>query len=375
MDIDAVLTALSESGNLRVIPEAQDNHHVDLSSNDYLGLAMRKDLRESFFNTIDTSEVLMSASASRLLASCQDAFSRLEATVAGAYGHGRDALIFNSGYHANSGIIPALCDKKTYIIADRLVHASIIDGIRLGGASFTRFRHNDYGHLRKLTADSVEKGFNPLIIAESVYSMDGDRADIGALADVKRLFPESTLYVDEAHAVGVEGPRGLGLCEASGRIDEIDVIVGTFGKALASTGAFALVSPGMKQYLVNRCRSLIFSTAIPPLNVLWTNFIFEKSLAMDMERDRLYSLENRLHEILSQFSSVPEISHIQPLMIGNPLDTVALSGKLRDEGFNVLPIRTPTVPPGTDRLRFSLSADISPDDLDRLESALLKIMK
>ncbi len=150
-------------------------------------------------------------------------------------------------------------------MADKLVHASIIDGIVLSKAPFERFRHNDLGHLERILAKAAGKYESVLIVAESVYSMDGDRADISGLAALRRRTPGAMLYIDEAHAVGAEGPGGLGLCRASECYADVDVIVGTFGKAFASMGAFCAVLPVVRDYLVNRSRSLIFSTALPPL--------------------------------------------------------------------------------------------------------------
>ena len=309
----------------------------------------------------------MTSSASRLLAGCQSSYDRFESLLRDLYG--APALTFNSGYHANTGLVSSLADRSTLIVADRLVHASIIDGIKLSGAPFVRFRHNDYDHLEKILADKGRDYSDILIIAESVYSMDGDRADIGRLVDIKRSTPGAMLYIDEAHAVGVEGRHGLGMVEDAGLVGDVDVIVGTLGKALASVGAYAVVSPLIRRFVVNKARSLIFSTALPPANMLWSAFIMERVPSMTAERDRLRSLGRRLASILR----LDRGSQIAPLVVGNPRDAVALSARLADEGFKVLPIRVPTVPPGTDRLRFSLSAALDLHALDRLEKTLERL--
>ena len=215
----------------------------------------------------------------------------------------------------------------------------------------------------------------PLIIAESVYSMDGDYADIEALADVKRHCPGAILYVDEAHAVGVEGAHGLGLCRDSEAFGDIDVIVGTMGKALASVGAYAILSGRLKDYAVNKARSFIFSTALPPVNIEWSRFVIEKCLDMDTERRHLKTLGCRLSEIMAVHGAETQASHIQPFVVGNPKLAVELSAEMMNEGFNVLPIRTPTVPPGTDRLRLSLSAALSIDDIDKFGVAFAKVLQ
>lgn len=369
MDIDLTLNRLASEGNLRAIPAQPAADAVDLSSNDYLGIADRADLREEFFASHHPSDLAMSSSASRLLGTHQREFEEFETLLAGCYG--RAALTFNSGYHANVGLIQALADGRTLIVADRLVHASIIDGIRLSGAPFVRFRHNDYNHLDSII-DSKAKDYDSiLIIAESVYSMDGDRADIERLIEAKRRCGEGKglLYVDEAHAVGVAGPAGLGHVAASSAPGMVDIVVGTLGKALASVGAYALMSGRMREFMVNKARSLIFSTALPPANMAWSKFIFERSLTMDSERARLSLLATRLAEALG--TSQP--GHIRPLIVGDPRKAISLSEQLLALGFKVLPIRTPTVPPGTERLRFSLSASLEPEAIDRLGAALRKL--
>ena len=368
MDINQTLNQLELSGNFRRIPKESAATVVDLSSNDYLGLAERIDLREEFYSQHSPASMPMSASASRLLGGRQREFDSFEHTLADAYR--RPALLFNSGYHANVGLIQALADSHTLIVADRLVHASIIDGIRLSGAPFERFRHNDYTHLERILDKKAADYANILIIAESVYSMDGDRADIGRLiAAKKRCGDKAMLYIDEAHAVGVLGPAGLGLVAASDRPDDVDIVVGTMGKALASVGAYAIMTERMRDFMVNKARSLIFSTALPPLNIACSDFIFRQMLGMDSERQRLARLSESLADALgNQYAS-----HIQPLIVGDPHKAVAMSQQLLKLGYKVLPIRTPTVPPGTERLRCSLSAAISPQAIDALAEAIAEV--
>lgn len=364
--IEQTLGDLAASGNLRLIPDdATTSGRIDFSSNDYLGIATRADLRQEFFSAHDPRDLLMSASASRLLARTQTAFGDFEKSLHDAYG--RPALIFNSGYHANTGLVSALATKDYTILADKLVHASIIDGIKLSGAPFERFRHNDMRHLALLAEKISSQGRKLLIIVESVYSMDGDRAPLREIAEIKRKHDGALLYVDEAHAVGVEGPGGLGLVMAMGdQAADVDVIVGTLGKALGSTGAFAIMDDTFRSWAINRARSFIFSTAQPPVTAQWSKFVFEKSLGMDSERSHLKALGNALGRTLCNGSN----SHIQPYMLGDPHAAVEMSKALAADGFDVLPIRTPTVPPGTDRLRLSLSAAMSIDDVEALGRAI-----
>ena len=205
--------------------------------------------------------------------------------------------------------------------------------------------------------------------------MDGDRCDIERLAELRRRTPGAMLYIDEAHAVGVEGPGGLGMCRASASYADIDIVVGTFGKAFASMGAFCAVSPVIRDYLVNRSRSLIFSTALPPVTAAWTLFLLEKILLMDSERSHLrrlgIELQSRLQPLSPDFSISP--GHIQPLVLGSAEKAVGFSHRLLETGLKVLPIRTPTVPPGTERLRISLSAAMTTADIDRLANEISRI--
>lgn len=363
--LEPELEQLRQSSNFRSFPEPCDSDVIDLTSNDYLGLALRDDLKDEFLGLNDSGGQLeLTSSASRLLASCQNEYRRFETMLGDVYG--RPALLFNSGYHANTGIIQALADKRTMIVADKLVHASIIDGIRLSGARFTRFPHNDFDRLERIVAGVSDEFDRILVIAESVYSMDGDRADIDRLIDLRRSNQRVLLYVDEAHGIGVEGQAGLGLVASAKAPAEVDIVIGTLGKALASSGAFAIVDDIVRQYLVNKARSLIFSTALPPACVAWSRFLFGKMMEMDSERDTLRRHAARLADAIAATTGRRGVvSHIQPLVIGNAAATLQRSAALLRDGIKVLPIRTPTVPPGSERLRFSLSASLTDADITR----------
>lgn len=364
--IENTLRQLRESSNFRVIPDNAPENIIDLSSNDYLGINARPEFQEEFLNSGRFSKIPLGSVASRLLASDQNQYALFEADLEKAY-H-RPALLFNSGYHANTGIISAIASKDTVIVADKLVHASIIDGIKLSGAPFERFRHNDYAHAARLASKAAAAGKTVLLIAESVYSMDGDCADIEALVKIKKETGNAVLYIDEAHAVGVLGQSGLGLCYDN---PDVDIVIGTLGKALASSGAYAICDEYIKDFLINRARSLIFSTALSPFQVAWSRFTFAKALDMDAERSNLQILGKHLKSILGNSHA----GHIQPLVVGSPDKALAASALLRERGFNVLPIRVPTVPPGTDRLRFSLSATLKPHHLNSLEPVINSLIK
>ena len=373
--IEKTLQQLGDSGNLRAIPHdtaAAGEDVLDLTSNDYLGIAEDVELRRRFLEDTDVENFMLTASAARLLATHQHWFDELEALLTELYG--KPALLFNSGYHANTGMIAALGDKNTLILADRLVHASIIDGMRLSGARFMRYAHNDYGHLETLIRKFGGEYARVLIVSESVFSMDGDRSDLAALVKCKRLHPNALLYIDEAHAVGVCGPRGLGL--AVPYLDDVDILVGTLGKALASQGAYAILSETLREYMVNTARSLIFSTALPPLSARWSAYVIRRSVDMEDSRRRLATICRDVAAAVNASGlTTHEVapSHIIPIIIGDAARAVGLSKALRQRGVLCLPIRVPTVPPGTERLRLSLNAAITDRDIQHIAEAFAEV--
>lgn len=369
-NIEQTLQQLVLTSNFRVLPEDSSALDVvDLSTNDYLGLAADTKLKQEYLDGLSVENFVPTSSASRLLSVHQHAYSRMEALLERLYG--RPALLFNSGYHANTGLVSALGSRSTLMVADRLVHASIIDGMKLSGARFERYRHNDYAHLESILTRLAGDFSRVVIISEAVFSMDGDRADIDRLVELKRRYANTLLYIDEAHSIGVCGPAGLGLTVASSHRDDVDIMVGTFGKALASVGAFAVMSPRMKQFMVNRARSLIFSTMLPPAVVDWSYMTLTRALEMDDARSRLTALSGTLSRIIASYTGRQGLeSHIQPLVVGDAAAALKLSERLGEAGYKVLAIRTPTVQPGTERLRFSLSAALTPESLAGLVSAL-----
>ena len=356
MSYGATLDSLRKEGNFRSIPAADtDAGVVNLSLNDYLGLAARTDLQERFFADEANRRIAMTASAARLLASDQNEYARLESYISSLYG-GRPALLFNSGYHANTGLISALASEGgTLIVADKLIHASAIDGIMLSKAPFKRFLTNDFNRLESILRKEHDAYERIIVIVESVYSMDGDRTDLDALVELKRRYPNVLLYIDEAHSFGTLGHRGLGLSRWHEGFEEIDVVMCTLGKAGASAGAFAVLSPELRDYAVNRSRSFIFSTAIAPLTAAWSRYTIECLTGMDAERAHLQRLSRRLAEGVG----AAEPRYIMPYLTGGAEAALRLSARLLERGYKVLPIRTPTVPPGTERLRISLSAALT----------------
>ncbi len=381
--IDKQLTSLAERQQLRQLNcvEHDTAGHalwqgrplLDLSSNDYLGLAADTALQQEFLARVSLDpadkDYALSASSSRLLTGNHPGYQLLEEKLGSMYGD-RSVLVFNSGYHANVGILPALAARGDLICCDKLNHASIIDGAELSGAKVKRYRHLDYDHLEEILAKNTPKYRHTFIITESVFSMDGDIADLRRLSELKQKY-NAVLIVDEAHAFGVYGQTGCGICQQQGVIADIDIIVITFGKALCSQGAAAVMNETMRSYLVNKMRSLIFTTALAPMTVSWTSFVLEKVMTMTSQREHLSQLADTLRRgLLDRSYETCGSGHIVPLLLGENERALALAEQLRNAGVLVFAIRPPTVPFGTARVRFSLTAAMTYTDMDLILSSL-----
>ena len=311
-------------------------------------------------------EIKFSSSSSRLLTGNFAAYDELEATLSSLFGT-EAALVFNCGYHANTGILPAVCDTKTLILADKLIHASLIDGIRLSDAKCIRYRHNEYSQLERLVETYHKEYEQVIIVTESIFSMDGDKADLRALVRLKKSYSNVLLYVDEAHAFGVRGEKGLGCAEEQDCINDIDFLVGTFGKAIASAGAYIVCRQVIREYLINKMRTFIFTTALPPVNIQWTAWVLQHLSALQYKRTHLLRISEKLKTALTgKGYHCPSVSHIVPMIIGASEDAILQAEELQRKGFYALPVRPPTVPEGTSRIRFSLTADITEHEIDQL---------
>ena len=349
----------------------QDRTMLNLASNDYLGLATDLHLREEFLDTLKIERALFSSSSSRLLTGNFAEYEQFENSLSKVFG--RAALLFNSGYHMNIGILPALCDSKTVILADKLVHASMIDGIRLSNAQYVRYRHNDLQHLEQLLQkyQQDEQVERIIVVTESIFSMDGDETDLAALAQLKQRFAKTMLYVDEAHAIGVRGGQGLGCAEQYGVLDQIDFLVGTFGKAIASVGGYIICDSIMRDYLINKMRPLIFSTALPPISMAWSDFIFNKVLNMQQQRQHLAEISQYLQQaVIAKGFSSPSTSHIVPIIVGESQAAIEKARYVQQQGFYAMPVRPPTVPQNSSRLRISLTALVQKNELQQLVECL-----
>lgn len=324
---------------------------LNLSSNNYLGFADNKNITEEFLNYAGDKYSFGSASA-RLLTGSLPVYKELEELISTIFNKER-TLLFNSGYHANVGLNSSIAGKGDVIFSDKLNHASIIDGMRLCDGKFFRYPHKNIQALEKLLIRERKNFNNAVIVSESVFSMDGDIADLQKLVELKEKY-NCILILDEAHAFGVFGKNGLGVTETLGITDKVDLIVGTFGKAIGSMGAFVTGKKTLIEYLTNKARSFIFSTSLPPINIAFSKWIIEKKLP--------YTYEKR-KKMLSIGQKAGSESHIIPVVIGGNKETVDTCNVLFHNGFFTLPIRPPTVPEGTSRLRLSLTTDITEKEI------------
>lgn len=349
--------------------------YYNLSSNDYLGIANNKVVINEFYDNLINGgynkNYSLGSSSSRLLTGNYSLYTELEKAIASKY-KAESSLVFNSGYHANIGILPAITKKGDLILSDKLNHASIIDGIKLSDADFIRYKHLDYEHLDKLLATNRSKFKKVIVVSESVFSMDGDVADLHKLVSLKQKY-DFMLYVDEAHALGTRGNIGLGICEEQNLMHEIDFIVGTFGKAFASQGAFVVCNSILREFLINKMRSLIFTTALPPISVFWNLFLFNRIEKFSTQRENLKKISTQLKLKLEQneyFSN--SASNIIPVVLGQNALAEKVAAHMQEHGFFVFPVRPPTVPQGTARLRFSLTVDFNIQKINEIVDTLVK---
>lgn len=359
-----ILKTLDDNSHLRSVKSfsKKDEKYVyfgekrllNLSSNNYLGIADNRRITEEFMKFIGGKYSFGSASA-RLLTGNLPVYKDLENLLAKLYNK-ESALIFNSGYHANVGITSALAQKGDVIFSDKLNHASIIDGMKLSQGKFFRYQHNNMQSLEQLLIRERENYENAIIITESVFSMDGDIADLAKIVELKKKY-NCILAVDEAHAFGVFGKTGLGIAEHLNLTGEIDLLIGTFGKAVGSVGAFVVGDKTLIDFLINKSRPFIFSTALPPINIAYTKWVIENKLPDTFEK------REKMLALAQKFNSP---SHIIPVIIGENAKTVEMCEILYQNGYFTLPIRPPAVPEGTSRIRISLTTEITEKDLENL---------
>ena len=433
--ITQILDSLKKQDNYRYLRDFAHNgaylccdkkRLLNLASNDYLGLAKSKKMIKKFyrfFSKTSSKDLLyFSSSSSRLLSGGFGVYKDFEAHLDSIF-FPKKSLLFNSGYHLNISLLQALSSlPNSLFLLDIFAHASIIDGVRLGGADFKRFRHNDILHLRELLESKSKNYEHIFIISEGVFSMEGDFAPLREIIalknEYKKMGKNIYIYLDEAHSVGVFGKRtcndaikqaniatrtkqdlsdftlndfvrdfrvqndGLGLARALGLQSQIDFLIFTFGKAIGSMGACVICDRHFKEFFVNKARGLIYSTALPHINVAFSYFVFQKlgTKSMARRREKLANLSEIFKSGLGIIASKYHLislgkSHIFSLILGENARAIKLAKKLESSGIYAPAIKYPTVPQNTARIRFCLNANITQKEAQNALEMLEKHIK
>jgi 8-amino-7-oxononanoate synthase len=359
-----------ESAALRRTLRVADAALLNFAANDYLGLARHPALIAAAQEA--TAKHGAGAGASRLVTGTDAAVLALEQELA-AWKEKEAALVFSSGFAAALGTIPALVGKGDTVVLDKLSHACLIDAARLSGATMRTYAHNDMARLETLLSKVATDNARTLIVTESIFSMDGDAAPLADLVALKEKHG-AWLFVDEAHATGLYGASGAGRIAEAGLSERVEIVMGTLSKALGSVGGYVAGSRTLIDWLTNRARSFIYSTALPPGVIAASRAAV--ALARGSEgaglRGRLWGRIARFHAGLPERwkQHACSTSAIQPLICGEAAAALAMSATLRERGFLIPAIRYPTVPRGSARLRVALSAAHADKDIDALNRAL-----
>ncbi len=360
------LTVYHETG-VRIRSEGKT--YLNFSSNDYLNMFNRPEVIAASRKMLE--QYGCGATASRLVAGTLAFHEALERELAEFKGY-PEAIVFGSGFLTNAGVIPALVGKSDHVFSDKLAHASIIDGIGLSRAERLPFQHNDVDHLDHLLRN-CRSGNRKLIVTESVFSMDGDLAPLPEIASIA-VKHGAMLMVDEAHASGIFGPSGSGLIREHGLEDKVNVSMGTLSKALGGYGGFVACSSAVRQLLVNRTRSFLYTTGLPPAvigSALGALQVIKDDPGMGA---RLLDKAAYFRKLLREggLDVGPSESQIIPIIIGENYQALAVAQRLRTEGILAVAIRPPTVPEGTSRLRFSVTLGFSREDLEWAAERIIK---
>ncbi len=342
---------------------------LNFCSNDYLGLANHPDVINAFKSAVDRYGV--GSGSAHLVCGHNSAHHALEEELADFTGRDR-ALLFSTGYMANIGVISALLGRSDTVLEDRLNHASLLDGGLSSGARFIRYAHAD---IADLNAKLEKARGNKLIVTDGVFSMDGDFAPVNALSTAAKKH-SAWLMVDDAHGLGVIGKHGGGLLQSCNlKQDDVQILMGTLGKAFGTFGAFVAGSEILIETLIQKARPYIYTTALPPAVAEATRASLKIVIAENWRRDKLAKLVSQFRQGAQQLGLklIASTSAIQPLLIGDSQKAVAISNALLEKGFLVSAIRPPTVPQNTARLRITFSALHEENHVDRLLSALAEV--
>lgn len=338
---------------------------INFCSNDYLGLSTHPEVKSNVARF--AHKYGSGAGASRLVSGNLKVHEEIENKIAGVF-ESEAALVFNTGFQANMSVLSTVANRHSLILADKKCHNSLIQGAQLSRADFKRFAHNDYNHLRTLLHKAQNHRYERIwIVSETLFSMDGDACDTKMLLELAAEY-DAYLYIDEAHAIGILGKNGLGLSIGQ---HEIDLKIGTFGKSFGSFGAFVLCSKQMKDYLINFCPGFIYTTALPPSVLGAIDTALNLIPSMDAEREKLH---NHIEQILYQlkamgFSTGTGKSQIIPVIVGEAEKAVELSKWLYDAGIWASAIRPPTVPENEARIRLTITAKHTDEQVKNLLEA------
>lgn len=355
-DIKKQLEIKKSENNLRTL-KIFDEKNLNLSSNDYLGIGQDKGLKDEFLEKY-RDKILFSSSSSRLITGNYQIIRELENKINIIYG--KSSLVMNSGFSANKTIIETFYNKNSLIITDKLNHASIYDGIIGSGAKIVRYRHLDMFHLEEILKKYEKEYGDILVVTETVYSMDGDIAPIKKIVDLKKKY-KFDLMVDEAHSYGV---FGYGISYEENLINDIEFLTIPLGKGGGSIGSYIICDELYREYLINFGREVIYTTAIPPINSLWNMFILENMDKFFERRKKLWDLiEFSRYKIKELSLDARCDSQIMALMIRDNKKADKVCKNLRDKGYVVYPIKSPTVPKGSERIRIGLNPNISKEEI------------
>lgn len=341
---------------------------VNFSSNDYLGLAHDEDVLSAAARFLSSG--FAGGTSSRLLAGTHPVHDELEIELAAFLGK-ESVRVFASGYHANTGVLPALAGPGDVIFFDRLSHASLIDGIRLSGARFYSFDHNSADHLESLLRRKRPRYRRAFVVSEGVFSMDGDFPILPEIVFLAKRW-ETLVYLDEAHSLGLFGPEGRGMAASLELLKDVDIFVGTLSKTLGSQGGFAATRLPLADLIVSKSRSFIYSTALAPVNAASALAALRRMRGMDRRREKLQTEARTLRTALRNmgFDTLQSRSQVIPVWTGGVSTTKKFSEYLLDAGFFVPSIRPPTVPRGEGRIRLSLTWDRIQTGLAGLTAAI-----
>lgn len=377
-----ILDALRENTNFRALSPLShqgkllykgEKPLLNLATNDYLGIAQDPSLQGEFLAQHDPALTPFSSSSSRILSGNFEIFARLESLLSLLYAP-KSALLFNSGYHANIGCIDSLHQLGGVLfVIDSAAHASIFDGIKISRARFLRFKHNHLEEVEKILQTHAHKYEHVILVSEGIFSMDGDFAPLVEFVRFKSLYKNLSIYLDEAHSLGVCGQEMLGLAKEFALLESIDFVVLAFGKAIGSVGGCVLCSPTFKQYFINKARSLIYSTMLPPINIAFTLYVFENLSKLKSRQKHLQKLCALLKSHL-QDSGIHFLGRAQIfcIMTHDNQKTLELSQRLEERGFYAPAIRPPTVPSNQARIRISLHAGLDKEEITKIAQALCK---